>query len=54
MATWLKENNRESDVVVSTRVRLARNMADTPFPAKLRGNQGGWACQRGRPSGIPF
>lgn len=39
MATWLKENNRESDVVVSTRVRLARNMADTPFPAKLRGTK---------------
>lgn len=39
MALWLKENNRDCDVVVSSRVRLARNIAGLPFPAKLRGTK---------------
>lgn len=36
MAQWLK-NGKESDVVISTRARLARNMAGLPFPAVITG-----------------
>lgn len=35
MPEWLEENAPESDVVVSTRIRLARNLADVPFPARI-------------------
>jgi protein arginine kinase len=35
MPEWLEENAPESDVVVSTRVRLARNLADVPFPSRI-------------------
>lgn len=34
MGSWFDRRGFESDVVISTRVRLARNLADTPFPAK--------------------
>ena len=30
---WYKDNN--SDIIISTRIRLARNLKDTPFPASL-------------------
>lgn len=36
MPKWLTENAPESDVVVSTRMRLARNLADVPFPARIK------------------
>lgn len=29
---WYLVNNEEPDVVVSSRVRLARNLRDLPFP----------------------
>ena len=32
---WYAQKGAQGDVVLSTRVRLARNLADTPFPAKL-------------------
>ncbi len=32
---WYLEEGPESDVVISTRVRLARNLASTPFPWRL-------------------
>ncbi len=32
---WLKAGAPESDVVVSTRIRLARNITDVPFPARM-------------------
>lgn len=35
MVLWLKPNHYDSDVVVSTRVRLARNAAKLPFPHRL-------------------
>ena len=35
MALWLKEGE-DSDVVVSTRARLARNVEGLPFPAVIR------------------
>lgn len=36
MPKWLTEAAPESDVVVSTRVRLARNLADVPFPSRIK------------------
>lgn len=33
MPEWLKTGGADSDVVVSTRVRLARNIAEIPFPS---------------------
>ncbi len=35
MPEWLEENAPESDVVVSTRIRLARNLAGIPFPSRM-------------------
>ncbi|MDR1464816.1 MAG: protein arginine kinase [Oscillospiraceae bacterium] len=32
---WYIENGNQGDVVLSTRIRLARNLEDTPFPARL-------------------
>jgi protein arginine kinase len=32
---WLEDGAPESDVVVSTRIRLARNLADVPFPPRI-------------------
>lgn len=34
MAQWYKDTGAQSDIVVSTRVRLARNLKGIPFPAK--------------------
>jgi protein arginine kinase len=33
---WLEEGGPEGDVVVASRVRLARNLAGTPFPAQMQ------------------
>ena len=35
MPMWLEDNAPESDVVVSTRIRLARNLASVPFPSQI-------------------
>ncbi|HBL41611.1 MAG TPA: protein arginine kinase [Ruminococcaceae bacterium] len=35
MSKWYKNGGEKSEVVVSTRVRLARNLEEYPFPAKL-------------------
>ncbi len=35
MSKWYKNNGEKSQVVISTRVRLARNLEEYPFPAKL-------------------
>ena len=35
MKRWYEETARENDVVVSTRIRLARNLQNVPFPEKL-------------------
>ena len=32
---WYLEEGPEQDVVISTRVRYARNIANTPFPWRL-------------------
>lgn len=33
--TWYLDSGPDSDVIISTRVRLARNLEDTPFPWRL-------------------
>lgn len=35
MSKWYIEQGNESDVAISTRVRLARNLCEYPFPARL-------------------
>ncbi len=35
MKGWMQGNGPESDIILSSRVRLARNIADIPFPAGL-------------------
>ncbi len=32
---WLEDGAPDNDVVVSTRIRLARNLADVPFPSRI-------------------
>jgi protein arginine kinase len=35
---WYNNNGPENDVILSTRVRLARNLANFPFPGNFRGD----------------
>lgn len=35
MAEWYKDEGFQSDIVLSTRIRLARNLKDIPFPTKM-------------------
>lgn len=35
MGSWYKENNTVDGIVVSTRVRLARNLSGIPFPSRM-------------------
>ena len=35
MSKWYIEKGEQGDVVMSTRVRLARNLAEYPFPGRL-------------------
>lgn len=36
MSEWFKDTGMQSDIVVSTRVRLARNLKGIPFPSKAK------------------
>ncbi|WXR62944.1 protein arginine kinase [Peptostreptococcaceae bacterium AGR-M142] len=36
MANWFEVNDDESKVVISSRIRLARNLIDYPFPNKMK------------------
>jgi protein arginine kinase len=44
--TWLETDGPESDVVVSSRVRLARNLAQDPFPRLLDGVRAQKICEQ--------
>lgn len=35
MGSWYKEFGDQGDIVISTRIRLARNLSGTPFPGRL-------------------
>ena len=39
MNKWYASLGKEADTVVSTRIRLARNLAGTPFPARMNAEQ---------------
>ena len=39
MAKWYKDSGFQSDIVLSTRVRLARNLRSVPFPGKMSDSQ---------------
>ena len=34
MTAWYQKNGVDGDVVISTRIRLARNLRQLPFPRK--------------------
>ena len=36
--SWFSADGRDCDVVISTRVRLARNLASFPFPSHFHGD----------------
>ncbi len=39
MSGWITEKGPQNEIVLSSRIRLARNLKDTPFPAYLRKEQ---------------
>jgi protein arginine kinase len=39
MSGWITEKGPHNEIVLSSRIRLARNLKDTPFPAYLRKEQ---------------
>ena len=39
MADWYKDAGLKDDIVLSTRVRLARNISGIPFPSKMTGEE---------------
>ncbi|WP_283607760.1 protein arginine kinase [Faecalispora anaeroviscerum] len=39
MKKWYEKSGQEADVVISTRVRLARNLSKYPFPVKMSAEQ---------------
>lgn len=39
MSNWYTEKAPENDIVLSTRIRLARNLSDMPFPSKMTDQQ---------------
>ena len=39
MSSWYKEKAPENDIVISSRIRLARNLEKLPFPAKMTAEQ---------------
>jgi protein arginine kinase len=43
---WLTPDGPEHDVVVSSRIRLARNLAQTPFPTQLEAERALEICQQ--------
>ncbi|WP_207706873.1 protein arginine kinase [Alkaliphilus pronyensis] len=40
MTKWLKESGPESDIVISSRIRIARNLSGFPFPHMLKEDNG--------------
>ena len=45
---WYRQNGKDGDVVVSTRIRLARNLPTYPFPAWMTVDQRREVCQKVR------
>ncbi|MFR4437046.1 MAG: hypothetical protein ACLT8C_05035 [Akkermansia muciniphila] len=40
-AKWMVESRDEHDIVLTSRIRLARNLTATPFPAGPHASRGG-------------
>ena len=38
---WYESTGKDTDVVISTRIRLARNLAGIPFPGKMSAEEAG-------------
>lgn len=47
-AMWYRQSGRDGDVVISTRIRLARNLPQYPFPAGMTAAQKREVCQKVR------
>lgn len=45
---WYRQSGNEGDVVISTRIRLARNLPNYPFPAGMTAEQRREVCQKVR------
>ncbi|HSL92993.1 MAG TPA: protein arginine kinase [Bacillota bacterium] len=45
-AKWMCAGGREGDIVISTRVRLARNLSDVPFPGTMNEEQAEQVLER--------
>ena len=39
MSKWFEKSDAHGDIAISTRVRLARNLKDYPFPGRLSSEQ---------------
>ncbi|MEE0839512.1 MAG: protein arginine kinase [Acutalibacteraceae bacterium] len=46
MANWYSVSAKESDIVVSTRIRLARNLQNTPFPSYMKNEEKKALCEK--------
>ena len=42
---WYLQNGKDSDIVISSRIRLARNLKDYPFPTKFSNEQAGMVLE---------
>ncbi len=52
MLKWYKETGKNNDVVISSRIRLARNLKSYPFSAKLSENQAAELVQKVKEAGT--
>lgn len=46
MSKWYTAQGNNSDVVVSSKIRLARNLADAPFPSRMSNEVRKWFAKR--------
>lgn len=46
LSEWMRGNGQDSDIVISTRVRVARNLQHLPFPLLATGEQSGEVLER--------
>lgn len=46
MSKWYNAQGNNSDVVMSSKIRLARNLADAPFPSRMSNEIRKSVCKR--------
>ena len=46
MSKWYNAQGNNSDVVMSSKIRLARNLADAPFPSRMSNEIRKWFVKR--------